>query len=105
MNASGHLDPTRLVPETGSATANEPATDAAYAMPGLSRREWDVARLVARGQTNRQIAAQLYLSEKTIERHMSRIFTKLRITARASLATYVTQAVLAAPTELAAAAA
>jgi DNA-binding NarL/FixJ family response regulator len=46
---------------------------------------------VARGHTNRQIAAHLYLSEKTVERHLSRIFGKLEITARASLATYVTQ--------------
>ena len=61
------------------------------ARTALSPREWEVAWLVARGHTNRQIAAHLYLSEKTVERHLSRIFGKLEITARASLATYVTQ--------------
>ncbi|MFE8977632.1 AAA family ATPase [Streptomyces cyaneofuscatus] len=43
---------------------------------GLSDREKDVADLVARGWTNREIAAELYLSAKTVEYHLGNIYTK-----------------------------
>jgi DNA-binding NarL/FixJ family response regulator len=52
----------------------------------LTNREREVAGLVATGITNREIAASLVLSEKTIERHLSRIFAKLGISSRAALA-------------------
>lgn len=55
----------------------------------LTRRERQVAELVAEGHTNRQIGGELYLSVKTVERHMARIFSKLDITARAKLAAMV----------------
>lgn len=51
---------------------------------GLSARELDVLRLVAAGATNRAIAGELYLSEKTVERHLSNIFAKLGISSRAA---------------------
>ena len=41
-------------------------------------------RLVVEGNTNREIAAALYLSEKTVARHLSNIFTKLGVTSRAA---------------------
>ena len=44
---------------------------------GLTAREVQVLRLVAAGKTNRAIAADLVLSEKTVARHVSNIFTKL----------------------------
>lgn len=44
---------------------------------GLSRRELEVLRLIARGESNRQIAADLFLSERTVARHVSNILTKL----------------------------
>jgi ATP/maltotriose-dependent transcriptional regulator MalT len=52
----------------------------------LSGRERQVAELVATGHTNKEIAAELYLSEKTIESHMSRIFEKLGASKRAQVA-------------------
>ena len=52
----------------------------------LSDRELEVAELVANGHTNREIASELYLSEKTIESHMSRIFGKLGASKRAQVA-------------------
>ncbi|MDT4925056.1 MAG: hypothetical protein QOG01_2769 [Pseudonocardiales bacterium] len=55
----------------------------------LSSREREVAELVAHGLTNRQIAARLYLSEKTVESHLSKTFTKLGIASRAALAAAV----------------
>ncbi len=55
----------------------------------LSGREREVAELVATGKTNKQIAAELYLSEKTIESHLSRIFGKLDVSKRAQLAAVI----------------
>jgi DNA-binding CsgD family transcriptional regulator len=51
---------------------------------GLSAREVEVLRHLARGQTNRQIAAALGISERTIDRHVSNIYTKLDISSRAA---------------------
>ena len=48
---------------------------------GLTARELEVLRLVATGKTNRSIAADLFLSEKTVARHVSNIFTKLGLRA------------------------
>jgi DNA-binding CsgD family transcriptional regulator len=54
----------------------------------LSRRESEVLTLVAAGKTNRAIAAELSISEKTVARHISNIFTKLRLSSRAEATAY-----------------
>ena len=54
----------------------------------LSAREIQVLRLVAAGKTNRQIAAELFISERTVERHLSNIFTKLDLPSRAAATAY-----------------
>ena len=46
---------------------------------GLTEREAEVLRLVAAGESNRRIAAALQLSEKTVARHLSNIYTKLGV--------------------------
>ena len=51
---------------------------------GLTPREAQVLRLVATGKTNRAIAAELVLSERTVDRHVSTIFTKLGVSSRAA---------------------
>jgi DNA-binding CsgD family transcriptional regulator len=51
---------------------------------GLTPRELQVLRLVATGETNKAIASKLCLSEKTIDRHVSNIFTKLDVPSRAA---------------------
>jgi ATP/maltotriose-dependent transcriptional regulator MalT len=53
---------------------------------GLTARELEVARLVIAGRTNREIAAELYLSEKTVETHLRHAFEKLGVSSRAALA-------------------
>jgi DNA-binding NarL/FixJ family response regulator len=47
-----------------------------------------VLRLVATGKTNRAIGADLFLSEKTVARHVSNIFTKLGLSSRAAATAY-----------------
>jgi DNA-binding CsgD family transcriptional regulator/tetratricopeptide (TPR) repeat protein len=54
-------------------------------MSALSGRERDVAELAARGRTNREIGSALFVSEKTVERHMSHIFEKLHVSSRAEV--------------------
>ena len=51
---------------------------------GLTDRELEVLRLVASGKTNKAIARELSLSEKTVDRHVSNIFTKLDVPTRAA---------------------
>jgi DNA-binding CsgD family transcriptional regulator/tetratricopeptide (TPR) repeat protein len=51
---------------------------------GLTPRELQVLRLVADGETNKMIAGKLCLSEKTVDRHVSNIFTKLDVSSRAA---------------------
>jgi DNA-binding CsgD family transcriptional regulator len=55
---------------------------------GLTARELEVLRLVAAGETNRAIAARLVLSERTVDRHVSNILTKLRVPSRAAATAY-----------------
>jgi len=55
----------------------------------LSRRENEIAAEVASGKTNREVAAALFLSEKTVGNHLTRIFEKLDVHSRAALATLV----------------
>ena len=55
---------------------------------GLSARGIQVLRLVAAGNTNRQIAAALFISERTVERHLSNIFNKLDLTSRSAATAY-----------------
>ncbi|MDQ1695676.1 MAG: hypothetical protein QOJ03_1029, partial [Frankiaceae bacterium] len=55
---------------------------------GLSLREVQVLRLVAAGKPNRAIAEELFLSEKTVHRHLSNIFAKLDVGSRAAATAY-----------------
>ena len=55
---------------------------------GLTRREGEVLRLIAGGKSNREIAAALYLSPRTAERHVANIYLKLGAHSKAEAATY-----------------
>ena len=61
---------------------------AATAPGSLTGREMQVLRLVATGKTNRAVAAELFLSEKTVARHLSNIFIKLGVSSRAAATAY-----------------
>ena len=55
---------------------------------GLTRRELEVLVLLARGKTNRTIADELFISEKTVASHVSHILTKLGVTSRSAATAY-----------------
>ena len=57
----------------------------------LTSREGEVAALVARGLTNRQIASELSISEHTVATHVGRILNKLGLSSRSRLAAWVTE--------------
>ncbi|GII57430.1 hypothetical protein Pth03_58190 [Planotetraspora thailandica] len=73
---------------SGSASGSQPGQQGrGQDALGLSPRELQVAQLVAEGLTNQQIAQRLFLSVRTIETHLSRIFTKLEVSSRVGVAT------------------
>jgi DNA-binding CsgD family transcriptional regulator len=70
----------------GQRLARRHRSDDRAGLPELSPREREVADHVAAGRTNREIAAILFLSEKTVENHLYRIYNKLDVHSRAALA-------------------
>jgi DNA-binding NarL/FixJ family response regulator len=58
---------------------------------GLTARELEVLRRVASGETNKAIAAGLFVSERTVDRHMSNIFAKLGVSSRAAATAHAYQ--------------
>ncbi|MEX7473916.1 LuxR C-terminal-related transcriptional regulator [Mycobacterium adipatum] len=58
---------------------------------GLTRREIEVLRVIAGGATNRQVAAQLHLSDKTVGRHLANIYAKLGVSTRTAAAHWAHQ--------------
>lgn len=67
-------------------------TDTRSAPGGLTPRELEVLTLVATGKTNREIAEELFISEKTVARHISNIFNKLGLSSRAAATAYAYEA-------------
>ncbi|MFD9194931.1 ATP-binding protein [Streptomyces phaeochromogenes] len=70
----------------------EVVTASASALQDLSRREQEVARLIAQGMSNREAASALVVSPRTVDGHVQRIFAKLGFTSRAQVASWVAAA-------------
>jgi DNA-binding NarL/FixJ family response regulator len=64
---------------------------------GLTMREMDVLRLIAAGQTNKEIGATLVISEHTVARHVQNMLAKLGCASRAALAAFAVEHHLAQP--------
>jgi non-specific serine/threonine protein kinase len=77
LSKEGYAPPTAPASE-------KPSTDEPTA--ALTRREKEVASLVARRLTNRQIASELFLSERTVDYHVANIFKKLNLHSREQVA-------------------
>lgn len=54
----------------------------------LTKREYEVIRLISRGYNNKEIAVELFISEKTVKNHVSNIFKKIKVTDRTQAALY-----------------
>ncbi len=72
----------------GATTPRTTATAAASPPDGLTQRELEVLVLLAKGKTNRTIATDLFISEKTVASHVSHIFTKLAVASRSAATAY-----------------
>lgn len=59
--------------------------------PALSRRQREVALLIARGLTNRRIAQEFSISERTVTTHVNHILAKLGATSRAQVAAWIVE--------------
>jgi DNA-binding CsgD family transcriptional regulator len=68
------------------------ASNGAGESHGLSAREVEVMSLIADGQTNGEIAARLFLAEKTVKNHVRRIYSKLGVGSRPAAIAYWRQA-------------
>ena len=66
-------------------------TDERLTTDPLTAREREVAAMIAKGMSNRQIAQELYLSERTIEHHVSKILRKLELSSRTEIASWATE--------------
>jgi DNA-binding CsgD family transcriptional regulator len=80
--ARAHIREVSGAADPGS--ASESASDSAR----LSAREAEVMSLIADGQTNGQIAARLFLAEKTVKNHVRRIYSKLGVGSRPAAIAY-----------------
>ena len=95
----GELSP-RLLRARSPAAIHAAASVAESGRPGvypLTRKEVEVAILVAQGKTNKEIAARLFNSERTIDNHVQHIYNKLTIDSRVELALWVQERGLLTP--------
>jgi DNA-binding NarL/FixJ family response regulator len=87
-SGSSYVDP-RVA---GSMLKRRYASNAGTALADLTQREAEILRLIAGGLANKEIGAKLKLSEKTIKNYVSRIFSKLNVSARTQAAVYAIKA-------------
>lgn len=92
----------QLAPEAAVRLMREVQAPAPAAGKGeaLTERETDVLKLVAKGQANKEIAAELGIGEKTVKTHVSNLLAKLGVQSRTQAALHAAKAGLVAPTEI-----
>jgi DNA-binding CsgD family transcriptional regulator len=85
----GALADVRRLERSGESTDKAKPAATAIRAGGLSSREGEIATLVARGRSNLEIAHELAISHKTVEKHLGSIYQKLGFSSRAQLAAHV----------------
>jgi NarL family two-component system response regulator LiaR len=94
---AAHRGETQLHPEIAKKLMDELSLGPRKQAPEeLTERELEVLRLIARGQSNREIARELIISEKTVKTHVSNILSKLHLADRTQTAIYALREGLAA---------
>lgn len=88
----------QLAPEAAARLMREVRTP--ESPEALTGRETEVLRLLARGQANKQIARELYIGEKTVKTHVSKILMKLGVRSRTQAALYAARTGLVSSEEL-----
>ena len=86
------LDPSATARLMARLRGGEEQREEPEALPGLTERERDILALIGEGLTNRQIGQRLYLAEKTVKNHISRLLAKLGVERRIQAAVIATQA-------------
>jgi HD-GYP domain-containing protein (c-di-GMP phosphodiesterase class II) len=84
---AGRLD-TVAVAAVLAAAGSRPPPEARRAPAGLTDREVEVLRLIARGRSNRQVAEELFISVKTVGRHVENVYVKIGVSSRAAAAVF-----------------
>jgi len=87
-----------LHPEIAKKLMDQLAEDEEKSEEKLTTRETEVLRLIAQGRSNKEIAAALYISEKTVKTHVSNILQKLHLADRTQAALYAVHMKIAAGT-------
>jgi len=82
------MDDPKVSRPGGEGPALSSAGNGAGELHGLSAREVEVMSLIADGQTNGEIAARLFLAEKTVKNHVRRIYSKLGVGSRPAAIAY-----------------
>ncbi|WP_327714279.1 response regulator transcription factor [Streptomyces sp. NBC_00490] len=86
------LDPSATTKLMARLRQGEQVKEEPDALPGLTDREREILALIGEGLTNRQIGQRLYLAEKTVKNHISRLLAKLGVERRIQAAVIATQA-------------
>jgi len=86
------LDPSAAARLMARLRAGEQPKEEPDALPGLTGREREILALIGEGLTNRQIGERLFLAEKTVKNHISRLLAKLGVERRIQAAVIATQA-------------
>ncbi|MGC9541277.1 response regulator [Streptomyces sp. UG1] len=86
------LDPSATTKLMARLREGEQKEEEPDALPGLTDREREILALIGEGLTNRQIGQRLFLAEKTVKNHISRLLAKLGVERRIQAAVIATQA-------------